>query len=93
MTGGLLCAYCEHPDRLGGYYLSEDLLHKRNLYREPTDYCPKYEEHWFHYLHNLSEMVAALKRKKRAKYSGDLHVKISLEQGTVAGVEVEEEPP
>ena len=43
MIDGPPSQYCRHPDRLKGYYLSEDIIREFKLYRLPGDWCPKYE--------------------------------------------------
>ena len=36
--------YCQHPQRLKGYYLTEDIINEFHLYRSPDEWCPKYEK-------------------------------------------------
>ncbi len=35
--------YCRHPDRLKGYYLTEDIINELHLYRSPDEWCTKYK--------------------------------------------------
>jgi hypothetical protein len=36
-------SYCQHPDRVQGYYIAECTIEELRLYRKPSKWCTKYD--------------------------------------------------